>query len=415
MNVSELFHSPFSSAHSAVDRQPNSGPVTASPSSRNDFSSSELTVSSFSRSEVSVSISLSKTSLYLSSRHNEAPPVKGKIKSEEITPSELLSKKSADTILGFIENHLQAKRAAGATSEELSNTIAAAIKGFEQGYLGAVESLGGLDSLPNGVAEGIVETGRLVHEGIAALQKEFTAGDKGGVLPSQSAAQQKVTEFSQLQTVAAGYAESYRRNENVDLQLKTNDGDIVTLSFSGGHSSEVQASFYSDQSSALYALQQSSSSSANFSLSIQGELDEGEIAALNELLSEVGALSGEFFKGDFQTAYAMALDFELDFSEFSQFSLDLALTTHTQIVDSYVAEETSGYGENSSFGSVDLPKINAQLFDNITIMIDHMTKLLEKAEKFDDPKQLLTDLLANHLAQKNLSDQQLLSGLKGIS
>lgn len=430
MNLSDLFHSPFSTARSGVDKNPNAGLVTADGSPRNDVSSSELTVSSFSRSEVSVSISLSQASLYLSSRHNQALPANSKIENEKIASSDLLSQKSAEAILGFIEKHLQVKRADGATSEELSSSITAAIKGFEQGYLEAIESLGGLGSLPSKVADGIVETGRLVREGIAGLQQEFAADSPSNneaavvadsvdssalVSPPPTVAQQKVTGFSELQTVASGYAESYRRHENVDLQLKTNDGDIVTLSFSAGQSLEVKAGFYGDQFSTLYGVQQNASSSSNFSLSIQGELDDGELEALNELLSDVGALSSEFFEGDFQTAYAMALDFELDFSEFSQFSLDLALTTRSQIVDSYVVGEPSNYAASGSSGRFDLPKINDQLFDNITKMIDDMAKLLEKAEEFDDPQQLLTDLLANHLAQKNLLDQQSLSALKEIS
>lgn len=430
MNLPDLLHSPFANARSAADKHPNAGSEAVDSRARNDVASTEMKVSGFSRSEVSVSINLSQTSRYLSSRHNEAPAADSKIETGKIAPADELSKKSADTILGFIERHLQSKRADGATSEELSNTLAAALKGFEQGYSGAIDSLGGLGSLPNNVADGIAETGSLVRAGIADLKKEFTTdaspqnetvaganrGDNNEAASApQYTSQRKVSGFSEVQTVAASYAESYRRHETVDLQLKTNDGDIVTLSFSAGHSAELKAGFSSDQFSTFYAAQQNSSSSSSFSLSVQGELDDGELAALNELFSDVGSLSSEFFEGDFQTAYAMALDFELDYSEFSQFSLDLALTTHTEVVGNAVAGQSSDSPAGGAFDAFDLPEINNQLFDNLTKMIDQMANLLEKAEKFGDPQQLLTDLLANQLAQKNLSGQQSLSALSEIS
>ncbi len=428
MNLSNLFNFPVSEQRSAAHRHHEGGHTPVDSLLQSEKSVSGISVSTLSGSQTSVSISFSQTALYLSKSYGQSPFVSPPVQSEEIVADNSLSQKSADTILGFIEHYLERKVKDGATEEDSAKSLELALEGFEQGYSEAIESLGGLESLPGTVADGIVETGRLVREGIAALQNELQGNvassenddhegihsDKRDTTTAPSAkplSEHRTTGFSDLQAVAAGYAESYRRNESVDLQVKTNDGDIITLSFSASHSRDLQEGFYSDQQSSVYAIQQRYSASSNFGLTIQGELDEGELNALNDLLSEVTELSNEFFEGDFQTAYAMALDFELDFSEFSQFSLDLALTTKAQIVETYAGGYTEGLVGNASPGNGDLFDTHSGRFDHVVKIIEQLNRLFEKAEKFDQPNQLLTELLANHLAQTNLTDQQSLSAL----
>ena len=97
-------------------------------------------------------------------------------------------------------------------------------------------------------------------------------------------------------------------------------------------------------------------------------------------------MSSEFFNGDFETAFALATAFEMDSSEFAALSLDLARSTRASVVESYAATDIATADQGPSADS----------------LIEQLMAMLEQAAEFAEPETLLTELLANQLAQGSL-------------
>ena len=91
-----------------------------------------------------------------------------------------------------------------------------------------------------------------------------------------------------------------------ELNIRTREGDLVRLSFSGDQSlkesskqSELQE-LQSHQEISLVA-----QAASNYSVSVQGDLNEEELAAINKLATEISPIASEFFANavfDFETS-----------------------------------------------------------------------------------------------------------------
>ncbi len=309
---------------------------------------------------------------------------------------------SADTILSFIGGRLEALKAEGASDERLESALNAALKGFQKGLQEARDMITGLQLMTDEVNEGIDLTETLVLEGLAQLRQQFL-GDE--VEPDSVQAPAEIRTISpenSVSSVATSFVESYRREGSVDFQLRTNDGDVVTIRYNSEQSSyqrsgALAASVSSTGASAIAAYQAQISSSQRFSFSVEGNLDEGEREALQALLEDVSALSDEFFNGDFDQAFALAQEIQLDTSEFSALSLDLSKEVSVAVTESTVVS-TVASGE-SDIGNSLSDNID-RLFSAQQYQLDRLQELLEQAQRFADSDLLLRDLLSNRLAQR---------------
>ncbi|WP_101757130.1 DUF5610 domain-containing protein [Oceanicoccus sp. KOV_DT_Chl] len=325
---------------------------------------------------------------------------------------------SAETILGFIGNQIKGLAADGASTERLEQAFNAALKGFKQGLGEAKEILEGFSMLDDTIAAGIDVTEQLVMDGLAALKQEYLP-NSDIVLPepAKTPARSKVvtayqqqsfeqSSYNQSRAVAGGdnsirnqalsYAESYRSNGAVSLSLQTQDGDIIQLTFSASAAANesaalVRGSLGGSQGVGL-SYSRETSTSNQFSVSVNGQLDAGEREALSQLLSDVSSLSDEFFNGDFNKAVELAMAFEMDASEFSAMSLDLSRSTSVSMVESFATT-----AEGSNVASMD--QIISASTDGLRAMVEELLQMMEQAKTFAEPKQLLSNLLSNQLAQ----------------
>jgi len=367
---------------------------------------------------------------------------------ETPSPSQLIpvdqrpsAQQSADIILDFIGGRLQTLAANGADSGDIENAYNQAVKGFQRGLTEAKSILQGMQMLTGDVTAGVDRTEQLVNDGLTRLREQFSISNPAAATRNESvqsaisepparpapltatkvvqAYRQQSTQvngYSESSNVgnsnpasaglranAAAYAESYRRNDSVELSLRTQDGDIISLSFSSAASLERNASLASNQqgttTTAMLAYQRSASFSSNFSMSVRGDLDNGELDALNSLLEDVSALSDEFFNGDFDRAFTMAMDFQMDSSEFSAMALDLARATRASVTTSYTTDINQQIG--AAGRQIGEAAVAAAPME-ITLLIEQLLAMVDKIERFDHPQQLFSDLLANQLAQKSI-------------
>ena len=85
-----------------------------------------------------------------------------------------------------------------------------------------------------------------------------------------------------------------------ELSVRTQEGDLVNLSFDGEQSlSESHAQTLTQDNGTVQEFSSVARAAASYSLTIQGDLNEEELVAINKLAAEITPLAREFFaKGE---------------------------------------------------------------------------------------------------------------------
>ena len=281
------------------------------------------------------------------------------------------SQQASDTILGFISQKLQMDKANGASQEELLQRLDQGLEGFIKGFNEAKDIIEGMGLLTPSLAGEIGQTYDLVTEGVEALRDGINGIDTAA------------TNVSQL-TLAGERSDS----ESFSLDLTTQDGDRVTIDISRSSQIGFTSSLQSGETSA-FGLSQQSSTSSSFNLNVTGDLDEGEMAAINQLLQDVDQIAGEFFQGNFDEAFNQALALNIDREELSSLNLQLQKTTTTSAIAAYESTAQSG---------IEAPQLqNALPITDLNNLLDNIQTILDEAKMFAEPLKLITDV-ANGVA-----------------
>jgi hypothetical protein len=120
----------------------------------------------------------------------------------------------------------------------------------------------------------------------------------------------------------------------------TIETDVVKkLEVNANQTKESQPSAISMQQNVVF-YQESS-----FSFSVKGELDQKELKAIGQLVSDANELAEEFFNGDIQTAFNQALELGYDEQELSSFALQLTKFENTEVIRAY--ETVSRFDQDS--------------------------------------------------------------------
>jgi Domain of unknown function (DUF5610) len=326
---------------------------------------------------------------------------------------------ASGNILSFIEQRLRGDAANGADVDALAERLAQGLEGFKQGFEQARKELDDMDMLTPELEADIHETYDLVLAGVADME---------GRLPDIAAGKYPVSPVDEPE-VAIDHENSspgaygafdiqeayqrydYRENNSFKLNLTTADGDSVTIKLSHreSFSSESLNGDYrgSGGRSQLAANSFEHSQDSRFKLEVDGHLDDGEMAAIEDLLAQVGDLSEQFFSGDLGQAFEQAQSLGYDSSEISSFSLNLRQTS--------VQRMQSAYQE--LMPSVDSISPMSQLLEPISSFIDDLAAAKEAAQQqFAGVNQLLADLgeVFERPQQTSFRDMmsQLLDGLQ---
>jgi len=307
----------------------------------------------------------------------------------------------ASNILKYINAYISSAVESGASEEELDKIIGQGLAGFKQGYGEAEQILSDLGQLDEVVTPSINKLYDEVVSGIEQLRERYipqtvSKGEpvEGDNLSSNSKNEDVLNKaeptsitpsplaskiFSQPQLVdiensnrissnqtpnayyesstekstyhssssvfdlplnksATGtYHQSYERSEKFSFSLTTQEGDKVTISAD---------SFFQQDSGVLAGNTLgvnfgSISLADNTFFSIEGDINEDEALAINELLEQVVALADEFYYGDIEKAFNQALDIGYDSSEIAAYMLDLQLTETQAVATTYTDNQAS--------------------------------------------------------------------------
>jgi hypothetical protein len=291
-------------------------------------------------------------------------------KANDYTPE-----KVAGRILGFIEQRLQSEQAAGADPSKLQGLLEQARSGVEKGFAEARKILDGMGVLQGKVATDIDDTYQKIQDGFSDLDKRF---NPDAALVEGSAS-------------IAAYRERFAAQaETFDMEVTTRDGDRLRISIAQASASWSQsgvlASSNGGGSSVLASSQSGSLQMGAWQVSVEGELDDEERAALEKLFGQVQDLSNKFYAGDLSGAFDRAMALDMDSEQLASMSLRLTQTTVRQATDAYSAVAQDG-GQAAS-------AVNSSL-------IDYAQSLLEALRS------------ANQVVEEGAGKGSLLDMLKG--
>ncbi|UUY07140.1 DUF5610 domain-containing protein [Pseudomonas sp. J452] len=312
--------------------------------------------------------------------------------------------KVTERVIGFIEQRLKSEAAAGADPQELQSLFDQAREGVEKGFAEARKILDGMGVLQGKVAEDIDTTYDKIQDGLQGLQDGLLsapAANNGG-------------------TVAlAAYSERFAAMaETFDMQVTTRDGDRLSISIAQASASWSQtsvAAVSNGNGSAVVASSQSGSMQIGaWQVTVEGELDAEERAALEDLFGQVQDLSSKFYAGDLAGAFDRAMQLDMDGTQLASMSLSLTQTSVRQATDAYSAVAEQG-GQPAS-------AVNGALVDYAQGLLDALRSANEITE---DAKGTLQQLLdggfslderfgESLLDKAKALNERLLDGLQGL-
>ncbi len=314
--------------------------------------------------------------------------------------------KVADRILGFIDQRLRSEAANGADPAQLQKVLSQARDGVEKGFAEARKILDGLGVLGGQVAANIDDTYKRIQDGFAGLDKAYAAPAANTAGTTGSSA-------------AAAYSERFSAQaQTFELQITTRDGDklrIAVAQASANYSQTSVAAASNGNGSAVQISRQTSSLQiAGFQVSIEGELDDGERAALDKLFGQVAGLSDKFYAGDLSGAFDQAMKLQLDGEQLASMSLQLTQTRVRQATDAYSAVAEQG-GQPAS-------AVNSSLIDYAQGLLE---ALRSSGDASDDGRGTLEQMLrgvfslderfdAKRLDKADSFNQNLLDGLQSL-
>lgn len=333
----------------------------------------------------------------------------------------LTAEKVANNILGFIERRLQLDVAEGATQEELQARLEAGLAGFKKGFAEASEKLEALSLLSPEIKEDIGQTYDLVLEGIDGLRAKFiqatetetepasnqpVSNQPAEVIktaePKKAAGKLDVPDFIPASSSYIGYGNyEYGRAREFSFELTTKEGDKVTIKASSSEGLAVEAGRAGRGNNSVSALNASYSSSESFSLSIEGELNEDELSAINDLLGRVNDLASQFFEGDLDVAFEQAMNMGYDAEQIGSFSLNLAQAEIQQVTQAYQTFEPS-----RSFGNYDNATMLADQLLPLGNFIKDLLASLDRAAQFNEPQTLLSNMAEKVTGETEVDQQQ---------
>jgi hypothetical protein len=304
----------------------------------------------------------------------------------------MTANKAANTILGFIERRLQMDVADGATQEQLQSRLEAGLEGFKKGFAEAAEKLKALSMLSPEVAADIDDTYQQVMSGLDALRVKFI---KDAVpVTSERPVVEELQRPTQINNIAIqqGLYE-YAEARDFRFELTTKEGDKVSIRASSSIGISVAAG---RDASGIYG-SASQSSASSFELSIEGDLNESELKAINQLMGRIDKLAGQFYAGNLDDAFDKAVNLGYDDQQIAGYSLNLS---QVQIQQVAVA-----YGAFAPENETQAPDLANQLAP-VGNFIKDVFESLGVAGIFADPQKLLLDL-SQKMADKVESDNAL--------
>lgn len=113
----------------------------------------------------------------------------------------------------------------------------------------------------------------------------------------------------------------YRRSERTALHFQTQEGDTVRLKIKASESLRISTGESDDDGRSIADLELQARSRTRISFKVKGELNEAELAAIQSVIGQAGAMAEDFFTGDAAAAFSAASSLEIDAAQLANVSI----------------------------------------------------------------------------------------------
>lgn len=291
---------------------------------------------------------------------------------------QLGDKKSAEdvatTMLDHVKRGLDQLRSGGADESRIQKRLEAAKEGIAKGYEQAEQQLKDMGLLNDDLKAEIAQGKNLINEGLEQLSLGGNEGEINTKMPER---------------IESQYSSQASQRNSMTLDLVTQDGDKVSLSFMQSSSSFSYAAQEGHQIITADGFEQGTL----WQMDVVGNLDEGEQEALSGLLQSVEKLSNSFFSGDLGGALEQAMQLGFDGNELASMSLNLKQESFSSVSRAY----------NSVQPKLPTPELES-LSSPLLAYNDDYLSALDQAKSFSDPEKLLNDLVDQLFPDDHLKD-----------
>lgn len=120
------------------------------------------------------------------------------------------------------------------------------------------------------------------------------------------------------------------RKERGSLELTTQDGDVVRIQFRSTEKQRLALDSVDVGGAQATSVQIASTQRLRSSIEVTGNIDAGELQAIQDFVGKIDALANDFFGGDIESAFAAGSALEFDATEIARFSLKLSVAERVQ-------------------------------------------------------------------------------------
>ena len=205
----------------------------------------------------------------------------------------------------------------------------------------ADETLGAARQLvaesPSTAAKSLISFKARVEQAASYVREVIGSGDDGHEIDDVLA---KVDAgLDELENDVASYRESSASVLSVDtrsrqrstIQIRTQEGDVVRFSLKRVDSMSATDVAYSDAEMSVTSTEVSVSSRSRMMMTVEGDLNDAELAAIQNVFAQAEMIADEFFEGDIGAAFNVAQGFEFDTEQLARVNMRFRMREATSI------------------------------------------------------------------------------------
>jgi hypothetical protein len=273
----------------------------------------------------------------------------------------------ANNVMGLVQRRLRVAYAKGASQEQLQGLRDQAKAGIEQGLEEAMENLADMGLLSHALRDQIGQLKERLEEGLDKMtfaERNSPPADNRLIELTQGIQQLSETAFS--------------------FQLKTQEGDLVNLKFQQSTELREFLSYQQADNAQVVDYQQTLSADSRYELTVDGDLNDQELAAITEFTRALERIGEDFFAGDAQAAFEQGLQLGYDTNQIAGFALELQ---HSQ-----TSIATSRYRSVSRLSTPEPARLSG--LEHLGAFMGRLREQVGQAEGlFQQPRQSVSDLL----------------------
>ena len=226
------------------------------------------------------------------------------------------------------------------------------------------------------------------------------------------------------------FYQNLETSQSSDIQITTQEGDLVTISFqqqfSRTESNQSSASgSLSDTQLSAFSSQQSFSSTqfqSQISFSVEGDLNDDEQAALSNLFDDLGELTDQFFQGNTDAVFQLSNTLDFNSDELSGLSVNLQQSIQQTTFQANQYQQVAALSPSPQASTLNTPasevEANNENIASTDTLEDNATSstggfpIIDYAQQKNNATNTLEQLFSNN--SDNQSSSDLLNRLQSL-